>query len=66
MVLISLRFKKVLRFTKLTHFHISVKRKGSLRGYFRCEIADLRWNIGLRAIMQPLCLVLKAGPLESN
>ncbi len=61
MVLISLRFRKVLRRTKLTHFHISVKRKGSLRGYFIFEIADLRLDIGLKLIILPPVYSVRAG-----
>ena len=58
MVSISLRFKKVLRLFKLTHFHISVKEKGSLRGYFGFEIGELRLNIDLRMIPRHLCLIV--------
>jgi hypothetical protein len=63
MVLISLRFRKVLRLIKLTHFHLSVKGKGSWRSYFRIQIADLRLDIGLKMIIMALLSVyfIKGG-----
>jgi hypothetical protein len=39
-----------LRRSKLTHFPIIVKKKGSSRGYFTFEITHLRLNRGLEII----------------
>jgi len=51
-----------LRRFKLTHFPIIVKKKGTSRGYFIFEIADLRLNRDLEIISQPHRPAPKVGP----